>query len=607
MREDRFYSDCQPTSLTAAWHQPVIRLFLFCLIALCFPFSTSQATTTDGAKQILYINANHRGYDWSDDVERGLRDTLDASPQKVDLSVVYLDTLRFPDEETTSKVAELLALKHVANNTDLVITSDNAGLAFALDHQSSLLPSQPIVFTALRDFATQTLASRPQVTGVAEYTDFQPAIDLALSLHPATTSLAFVGTTDESHNQRVLDIVTGLIEPKYADVLNVKIITDHTVDELGKSLAQLPKDSLIFAISNTLSDADGNALTPAETARSLASLTSSPVYTFWHSHLGHGVVGGQIATGYSQGKAAGQLALEVLEQEPDSSLPPIQAAPSSLFFDLEVADKHNINLASVPTEARFINYQAPIWQEYKNEVLITLVTIFALISLVLAFILLTKRQSDTIHQIHDENTELTHALDLNQEALEDITHQFEEVNPNDGLTGLGNVRHFNTMLEKELKRASRYKTPLSLLLISIDRFEDYKETCGEDKADELLTQLGATLGKTCQRSSDVLAHLADEKFAILLPHTTQENAEIVCQKLHDNLLNQGLAFVLSPSGRVTLSIGLSSLESSQALINPQHMFNTSEMMRIQAEKQGGNTTRAEGIKTQSAENPLWGA
>lgn len=566
------------------------------------PLLSNHASAENNAKQILYINAFHRGYGWSDEVEKGLRDTLDEAAGNIELSVVYLDTLRFGSNTISTKIAELLTLKRVSDQTSMVITSDNAALNFTLSHQNQLFPTQPIIYTALKDYPASALQNTQFVTGISEYTDYQNAIDLALSIHPGTTSLVFIGTTKENHNKHIVDVVKTDVMPKYNTTYDVELITDKPVDELDAALAQFPANTLIFALSNTLPKSDGSMYSPAETARLLASITPFPVYTYWHSHIGHGAVGGQIVTGYSQGKAAAQLALQILSQSADEPLPPPQSAPSSLFFDLEAVAKYGIDETLIPEGTRFINFQPPIWQEYKNEVLITLVVIFGLISLVLAFVLLTKRQSETIEQINDENVELTHALDINQEALEDITHQFEEVNPIDELTGLSNFRHFNEMLDKELRRASRYKTPLSLLLISIDSFEEYKRTSGEEKAYELMADVGKVISQTCQRSSDVLAHLLEEKFAIILPHTTRENSLIVCQKLHANLAEKHYPFVLSTTGTVTLSIGLSSLESTADRINPQHMFNTSEMMRIDAERKGGNATSTDIINTQSTQS-----
>ncbi|WP_232313436.1 GGDEF domain-containing protein [Enterovibrio coralii] len=301
-------------------------------------------------------------------------------------------------------------------------------------------------------------------------------------------------------------------------------------------------------------------------------------------------------TGYSQGKAAALLAMEILEAG-GTVLPDLRPAPSSLFFDLDEMKKLGIEESALPPGTRFINYQPPIWQEYKIEALATLVIMFGLVSVVLAFFLFTKRQTETIHQISDENLELNNALEHNQEVLEDVTHQLEEVTIVDDLTGLTNARHFNNMLDKELRRASRYKTPLSLLLISIDDFATYTRNYGDEKANEQLSVIGKMFAQTCQRSSDVLAYLDHAHFAIILPHTTRENSLIVCKKLHDTLRETNLPFVASNTGALTLSIGVSSLEGTDERVSPQHMFNTSEVLRAGAEKTGGNITKADIIST----------
>ncbi|WP_325894834.1 GGDEF domain-containing protein [Grimontia sp. NTOU-MAR1] len=579
---------------------PVLGLVIGVLFTTMLVAAASTNASADSvAKQVLYINAFHRGYGWSDEIENGIQDTFDASGSNIELSMVYLDSLRYQGESISEKLAELLAIKRVANSTDLVITSDNAALDFALRHQKVLFPSQPIIYTALKDFPAGPLNTAINSTGISEYIDYKNAVDLALSLQTDANAIVFVGTTKESHNQRVVDIVRETVLPSYANVIDTGIIVDKSIEALDEELSQFPPNSLVFLLSNTLPKSDGTEYSPAETARLLSSITPFPVYTYWHSHIGHGAIGGQIVTGYSQGKAAAQLALEIMSKDAATPLPSAKPAPASLFFDLESLDKHDISRDALPEGTRFINYQPPIWQEYKTEALTTLVIIFGLASLVLGFSLLTKRQSETIHQISDENVELNHALDLNQEALDDVTHQLEEVNPIDQLTGLSNFRHFNDMLDKELRRASRYKTPISLLTLSVDQFEGYKSAEGEDKTNNVLTDISRVISETCQRSSDVLAHLANDKFAIILPHTTRENSHIVCQKIHDNLRVKNLPFILSSTGAITLSIGLSSLEASGERINPQHMFNTSEMMRIDAERQGGNNTRSDIIATHS--------
>nr|WP_269809215.1 hypothetical protein [Enterovibrio nigricans] len=103
--------------------------------------------------------------------------------------------------------------------------------------------------------------------------------------------------------------------------------------------------------------------------------------------------------------------------------------------------------------------------------------------------------------------------------------------------------------------------------------------------------------KTCQRSSDVLTYLTLAHYAVILPHTSRDNALIVCEKLHSTLKETNIPFVTSQTGALTLSIGLSSLEGTDERVSPQHMYNTSEVLRAAAEKGNGNVTKADIIAT----------
>ena len=92
---------------------------------------------------MLFINSYHRGHGWSDEIENGIRETLLAAGEPIELSVVYLDSLRYQAASVREKVADILNIKNVAESADLIITSDSAALDFALSHQEQLFPNNP--------------------------------------------------------------------------------------------------------------------------------------------------------------------------------------------------------------------------------------------------------------------------------------------------------------------------------------------------------------------------------------------------------------------------------------------------------------------------------
>lgn len=560
----------------------------------CFFNHQSFSAEMSAKKEVLFINSYHRGHGWSDEIESGIRETLLAAGEPIELSVVYLDSLRYQAASVREKVADILNIKNVAESTDLIITSDSAALDFALSHQEQLFPKQHILFTAISDLEDYPISNEKKTTGILQFKGFNTAIDLALSIHENTSDIVFIGSTKEPHNERILDIIEKEIAPEFSRKLKVSILSDQSIDQLDQALSKLPRTTLVFAISDTLQKSDGNLYSPVETARILSSITSLPFYSYWHSHIGHGAIGGQIVTGHNQGKAAGQLALQVISSR--QGLPSPKAPPASLFFDVDVMKKFGIQKDQLPEGTQFIHDKPAIWQEYQMEVLTTLTLLFGLISVVLGFILLTRRQKQTINKMYDDQSSLSQALELNKEALDEMKQLLKEVNNVDELTGLFNVRYFDEMLDKELRRASRYGTSVSLMIISIDRYQSYVRHHGEEKAQELLIEFSELLTFTCQRSSDVIAYIQDAKFALILPHTNQENALIVGHKVHHQLKEADFPFILSNTGSVTVSIGLSSLEGLSQHINPQHMFNTCEMLRIAAEKEGGNKSKSDCVR-----------
>ncbi len=579
------------------------KLILWALtLVMCFAHFSLFGGQVLPKKEVLYINSYHRGHDWSDEVENGIRETLMSAGEPIELSVVYLDAMRFEATSVREKVADILNIKNVAESADLIITSDTEALDFALSNQGHLFPKQPILFTAVSDVSEYQLSQTSNTTGILEFTSFNTAIELALSLHPGTKSLVFVGSTKETHNQRILDVIKNDIVPLFKSKFDIEILTDKSIDKLDIALGQLPSNSIVFAISNTLQKSDGNLYSPTETARILSSVTSLPLYSYWHSHIGHGPIGGQIVTGHNQGKAAGQLALQVISS--NKNLPKPKALPASLFFDIEVMKKYGLTKDDLPEGTQFIHDKPAIWHEYQNEVLTTLAILFGLVSAVLACILFTQRQKQTIAKISDDNTSIALALDLNKEALEDVRQLLREVSIIDDITGLYNVRYFDEMLDKELRRASRYDTPLSLLLVSIDKFQSYIRHNGEEQSETLLVEFSNLLSNICQRSSDVIAFIQEGKFAVVLPHTVNNNGLIVTQKIHEKLAEANFPFILSSTGMVTVSIGLSSFERLTQHINPQHMYNTSEMLRVAAEKEGGNTTKADCVRLNTEQSLL---
>jgi diguanylate cyclase (GGDEF)-like protein len=139
----------------------------------------------------------------------------------------------------------------------------------------------------------------------------------------------------------------------------------------------------------------------------------------------------------------------------------------------------------------------------------------------------------------------------------------------DGLTKIGNRRSFEVRLDDEAARHGRYEQPLSLILVDLDHFKQVNDTYGHPAGDDVLRDLAALLGEGL-RSSDYPARYGGEEFAIILPHTSREQAALLAERLRLRVAERGFRVAASKTPlNITVSAGVASLApgaSSQDLV-----------------------------------------
>lgn len=130
----------------------------------------------------------------------------------------------------------------------------------------------------------------------------------------------------------------------------------------------------------------------------------------------------------------------------------------------------------------------------------------------------------------------------------------------DGLTGIANRRRFDEYISTEWKRCLRGEFPLSLILIDVDFFHHYNEAYGHLLGDDCLKQISTILQSLSQRATDLAARYGGEEFVIVLPHTPQEGAKKLAERIQSAIAAQKISHRRSSvSNYVTLSIGVATI------------------------------------------------
>jgi len=157
-------------------------------------------------------------------------------------------------------------------------------------------------------------------------------------------------------------------------------------------------------------------------------------------------------------------------------------------------------------------------------------------------------------QVQTLNAAVNHLALALRNAL--LYRQVKSMADRDGLTKIANRRSFEERLDEEAQRHGRYDQPLSLILLDLDHFKNVNDTHGHQAGDAVLRDMAALLSESL-RGSDFPARYGGEEFAVILPHTSREQALLLAERIRMRVASR------SPGGEagaeLTVSAGVASL------------------------------------------------
>ncbi len=126
----------------------------------------------------------------------------------------------------------------------------------------------------------------------------------------------------------------------------------------------------------------------------------------------------------------------------------------------------------------------------------------------------------------------------------------------DSLTGLYNRRYMEESLEREVRRSTRKKSSLGVMMIDVDHFKRFNDTFGHEAGDAVLRTL-ANLFRTQLRGEDVVCRYGGEEFTMILPEASLDATRQRAEQLREAAKHATTEFRGKSLDPVTLSIGVS--------------------------------------------------
>lgn len=142
--------------------------------------------------------------------------------------------------------------------------------------------------------------------------------------------------------------------------------------------------------------------------------------------------------------------------------------------------------------------------------------------------------------------------------LDAANQELVRISSSDGLTGVANRRFFDETMALEWRRARRHSNSIAMLMCDVDFFKLFNDTYGHQAGDDCLRKVATAISVNTERPSDMVARYGGEEFVVVLPETTIGGALMVAEKIRQAIRELNIAHDSSPSGRVTMSIGIAS-------------------------------------------------
>jgi diguanylate cyclase (GGDEF)-like protein len=157
----------------------------------------------------------------------------------------------------------------------------------------------------------------------------------------------------------------------------------------------------------------------------------------------------------------------------------------------------------------------------------------------------------------------------------------------DALTGLANRRGFDELLAEAWSQAAEFAAGVALVMIDIDSFKAYNDTYGHPAGDTCLRAIAACLRDQMRGTTDVVARLGGEEFAIVLPGMDATAATAAAEAVRLAVQTLAIPHRATANGYVTISAGVAALYAEPGT-RPGQLIEAADQALYAAKRGGRN-------------------
>jgi len=375
MRKLQVETERDPTS-SSGGRERRIRHWLSVVGILLLVLIGFPAAAQPNAKKILvlYSFSNRGTYGGLIDLKSELRA---AVPGPIDFYIEYLEGRRLDDEEYEKGELEILKHTYGRMKLDLVLLEDDPALDFGLKHRDELFPGVPIIFFDVDSNKVAEQKMLPGVTGVTAPVDVRGTVNLALHLHPNTSTVAII-TGNSSFERYWLRLIHATLLHDHDNVKEVDLV-GLPANQLFERAAELPRQTVVLfqlAPQESPQPAIGIHAILEWLAQRFPTYSIFPRYVI--SAGGDAVgIGGVGYDGMSQLSLVAEEAKRIFSGERPESIPVVEGSGHEVDLDWRELRRWNIPESAVPPGSLILNREPSLWERYRRYAISAIALIVA--------------------------------------------------------------------------------------------------------------------------------------------------------------------------------------------------------------------------------------
>lgn len=282
-------------------------------------------------KSILYINSYHEGYGSSDDIARGIFETLEG--KEIDLEVIYMDTKRNLEPEYIERISRQIANSIKQKSPDLIIASDDNAVAYVVSAYLKDVPT-PVVYCGVNWTADQYDLPESHITGMLEVLPFEQGIELTKTFHPEIQNV-YVLSENSNSEQKNIEYIAEICDALDLD-LHYKLVEDFDAWKEGFLEGNESSDLVYIPTNGAISDWDDE-----QAIIFIKENIQKPVMSCDDFMMPYCVFG-LTKVQSEQGVWAAETAISILEGKDPATIPQAKNKQTQIWFNPTLADIINI-------------------------------------------------------------------------------------------------------------------------------------------------------------------------------------------------------------------------------------------------------------------------